>query len=124
MGDIGQRTWVIPGGRVPLSSTGREPDLTSCDELCVLNAGPTAARVALNFFYSGRDPVGPYNVGVPGKRVLQIRINDLIDPEAVPLDEPYACVIESNVPVVVQFSRRDTTQPANAIATAMAFPCG
>jgi hypothetical protein len=50
-----------------------------------------------------------------------VRFNDLIDPQALPLDTPYACIIRSDEPVVVQFTRRDTGQPANAIATTMAY---
>jgi hypothetical protein len=119
---IGHQTWVIPGGRVPLASTGREPDFTSCDELSVLNTAPTPAKLQVMIYHARKDPVGPYQLTVAAERVLQVRINDLIDPEAVPLDEPYACVIQSDTPVVVQFTRRDTSQPANAIATALAFP--
>jgi hypothetical protein len=121
MAAIGHITWVIPGGRIPICSTGREPDFTSRDELCVLNTGSSSARLKLHIYYSTRDPVGPYEIAVASKRVLSVRFNDLIDPEAIPLDEHFACVIESDVPVVVQFTRQDTSQPANAIATAMAF---
>ena len=34
---------------------------------------------------------------------------------------PYAALIVADHPVVVQFTRRDTTQAANAIATTLAF---
>jgi hypothetical protein len=40
--------------------------------------------------------------------VRNARFNDLIDPEALPLDTPYAAVIEANVPIVVQFGRLDS----------------
>jgi hypothetical protein len=122
MAAIGHSTWVIPGGHLPLRSSGREPDFTSVDEVCILNTGASPAAMKLTVYYAARDPVGPYELVVSSKRVLHVRVNDLIDPEAIPLDEPYACVVESDVPVVVQFTRRDTSQTANAIATAMAFP--
>jgi hypothetical protein len=122
MAAIGHTTWVIPGGRIPVRSTGREPDFTSRDELCALNTGPSTARLKLHIYYSTRDPVGPYEISVSSKRVVSVRFNDLIDPEAIPLDEPFACVIESDVPIVVQFTRQDTSQPENAISTTVAFP--
>jgi hypothetical protein len=45
-----------------------------------------------------------------------------IDPLAVPLDVDYAVIVESDVAVVVQFTRQDTRQAENAIMTTMAFP--
>lgn len=122
MKEIGRTTWAIAGGRIPLESTGREPDFTSRDELCLLNTGPREARVEITIFYGDRDPVGPYRVGVGARRTRHVRINDLIDPLAVPLETDYAAVIESDVPIVVQLNRLDSRQAENAIATAMAFP--
>jgi hypothetical protein len=118
---VGARTWAIPGGWIPLASTGREPERTSRDELCVLNASGKDAQLELQIYYSDRDPVGPYRLSVAAERVRCVRFNDLIDPQALPLDAPYACVIRSDEPIVVQFTRRDTSEAANAIATTMAF---
>jgi hypothetical protein len=119
---IGHMTWVIPGGHIPLKSTGREPECTSRDEICILNTAETPANVSITVYYGNRDPAGPYELLVLAQRVMAVRFNDLINPEAIPLDEPYACVIESTVPVVVQFTRQDTSQAANAMTTTMAFP--
>jgi hypothetical protein len=119
---IGHKLWAIPGGHIPIASTGHEPECTSHDALCLLNTGDDEAAVAVTLYYTDRDPVGPYPVKVPPRRVRHVRVNDLIDPAAPPLGVDYATVIESNVPIVVQFIRRDTSQPANAVATAMAFP--
>lgn len=119
---IGAKVWAIPGGHVPLRSSGDEPRNTSCDELCVLNAGHSDVHLQLTIFYSDRDPVGPYPLIVPAQRVRHLRFNDLIDPQALPLDEPFAALIVADHPVVVQFTRRDTSQAANAVATTLAFP--
>lgn len=119
---IGHKIWAIPGGHIPLSSTGHEPESTSRDELYVLNAGRKEARLKMTIYYADRDPVGPYLLTVAPQRVRRVRFNDLIDPQAMPLGEDYAVVIRSNVPIVVQFSRLDTSHPAAAIATTMAFP--
>lgn len=40
--------------------------------------------------------------------------------QALPLDTPYACVVSADVPVAVQFARRDTSRGTNAFATSMA----
>ena len=51
-------------------------------------------------------------------------LNDLIDPEAIPLGVDYACLIRSNVPVVVHFSRLDTGRDGLAMLGGVAFPVG
>jgi hypothetical protein len=88
----------------------------------VLNTSATDAQLALTIYYSDRDAVGPYPLSVAARRVRHLRLNDLIEPEAMPLEVPYACVVLSSVPVVVQFSRRDSGQAATAITGGIAFP--
>lgn len=124
MKGLGHKLWAIADGHVPLRSTGHEPENTSHDRLCFLNTSDEEARIEIMFYYTDKDPVGPYTVEIDARRVRHVRINDLIDPEAVQLDIPYACVIESNVPVVVQFSRLDTSRAENAMVTTMALPIG
>jgi hypothetical protein len=120
----GRTTWAIAGGRIPFRSTGREPENTSRDELCFLNSGFDEANVEITFFYADRDPVGPYKLKVPARRVRRVRVNDLINPEAPPLDRDYGAIVESDIPIVVQFERKDTSRPENAISTTLGFPAG
>ncbi len=121
MKPLGHKVWAIPGGHIPLRSTGRQPEFTSHDRLSILNTGDEEAQVEMTLFYADRDPIGPYPLTVEPRRVRVVRFNDLIDPEAVPLDTDYACVLESSVPVVVQFTRQDTRQAENALLSVMAF---
>ena len=121
---LGKKQWVIPGGNVPVKSNGHEPDFTSHDKLSILNTGSGKAAVKLTIYFADKDPYGPYELEVESKRVKKLRFNDLIDPQAMPLDTDYGCVIESNVPIVVQFSRLDTNQAENAILSTMAYPIG
>jgi hypothetical protein len=116
MKKLGSRHWAISCGHLPLHSTGEEPDHTSRDELCILNANDQPAQLQLMIYYVDRDPVGPYAVSVHAARVKHVRFNDLIDPQAIELDTPFACIVEADVPVVVQFMRVDTSRAANAIA--------
>ncbi|WP_208760859.1 sensory rhodopsin transducer [Micromonospora orduensis] len=123
MADIGARLWVVPGGHIPFPSNGPEPAFTSFDQICVLNATGTRADVELHIYYEDAEPVGPYAIAVEARRVRHVRLNDLIDPEAVQLDRPYGCLLRSPVPVVVQFLRQDTRLPgAVALAATMAHP--
>jgi len=119
---IGRTAWVIPGGHIPLGSTGPEPEFTSRDELFVLNSGDAEARLALTIFYADRDPTRPYELTVDPRRVRRVRFNDLIDPEAIPLGVDFGVLVESSVPIVVQFTRIDTSQPALAMLGITAIP--
>ena len=124
MTPIGKTHWAVPGGHVPLDRTGREPEFTSFDKLSVLNAGDRDAHLELTIYHHGREPVGPYRLKVAARRCRHVRVNDLIEPEAVPLDEDYSVVIRSDAPVVVQFTRQDTSRAANALCGAVGFAAG
>src|SRR5215216_2229755 len=119
---IGRTTWAIPGGWMPLASTGPEPVFTSHDKLCLLNAGEEMANVEVAIVSTEREPVEPYRLTIASCRVRPIRVNDLIFPEAIPLETTYAAVVRSNVPLVVQFTRQDTGRTARAIAGSVTFP--
>lgn len=53
-------------------------------------------------------PGWPYRINLGAQRTLHLRFNDLDDPAPVPRDTSDASVIESNVPIVVQHTRRDS----------------
>ncbi len=112
---LGHRFWVIPEGYIPAGSHGPEPEMLSHDTACILNTGPHEARVSFTIYFENRDPVGPYRVTVPPRRTRHIRFNDIDDPEPVPVATDYASVIESDVPIVVQYTRLDSRQAENAL---------
>ncbi|MGI5153312.1 sensory rhodopsin transducer [Plantactinospora sp. CA-294935] len=123
MAGLGGRVWVVPGGRIPFPSSGEEPEFTSFDQLSVLNTGDEPAELEITVYYEDREPVGPYPVRVDARRIRHVRLNDLIDPEAIVLSRRFGCVVRSPVPVVVQFLRQDTRLPGTvALTGTMAFP--
>jgi hypothetical protein len=118
---LGATTWVFSGGNIPVRSTGPEPELTSRDELCVLNTGDDDAQVELVVYFQDDEPSGPYRLVVGAQRVCHHRVNDLIDPHAVPLGVPYGLVVSSDSPVVVQLKQVDTRQAALATSSTLGF---
>src|SRR5690606_12768400 len=119
---IGHRYWAIPEGYVPAQSTnGDDPRFLSHETACFLNTGTQDAKVTITIYFTDREPAGPYHVTVPARRTVHLRFNDLKDPEPIPLDTPYASVIESSHPIVVQHTRLDTRQPALALLSTIAF---
>ena len=121
MRSIGRRRWAIAEGYIPGESHGPDPEMTSHETACILNAGETDAHVSINVFFADREPAGPYRITVPARRTSHVRFNDLSDPEPVPLGTDYASLIESDVPIVVQHTRLDSRQAENALLTTMAF---
>ncbi len=122
--EIGTTRWAIPEGYIPGKSTGPEPQMTSHETVCILNAGRSDANVTITVFFTDRDPIGPYSLRVPAQRTRHVRFNNLTDPEPIPLDTDFASIIESDVPVVVQHTRLDSRQAENALLSTIAFPCG
>ena len=118
---LGKKLWAFADGFIPSESNGPEPQNTSHDRLSILNTGKTEAEIEITFYYADKDPKGPYKLTVKGYRVKQIRINDLIDPEAIPLDTAYGCIIVSNVPIILQMSRLDTTLPSKAMFSTLPY---
>lgn len=117
---IGSTTWAIAEGYIPATSTGPEPDFTSHETVCMLNAGDRDAHVEITIFFPDREPVGPYLVTVPARRTLHQRFNELTDPE-IPRGSDYASVVVSDEPIVVQHTRLDSRQSANALLTTIAY---
>jgi hypothetical protein len=118
---IGRKRWAIAEGYIPEQSHGHEPEMTSHEAVCILNAGDDDAHITLTVYYTDREPIGPYNITVPARRTRHVRFNDLIDPQPVPLGTNYASVLKSDVPVVVQHTRLDSRQAENAIMTTIAW---
>ncbi len=118
---IGRRRWAIAEGYIPAGSTGPEPQMTSHETVCLLNASDSDAHVEITVYFADREPVGPYRPTVEARRTKHVRFNDLSDPTGIPRDTDFASVIESDVPVVVQHTRLDSRQAENALLSTIAF---
>lgn len=118
---IGRTRWAIAEGYIPDWSTGPEPQMTSHETACILNASEQDAAVRVTIFFADREPAGPYHLTVPARRTKHVRFNELDDPEPVPRDTDYASVIESDVPIVVQHTRLDSRQAELALISTIAF---
>jgi hypothetical protein len=118
---IGRRRWAIAEGYIPSWSHGPEPQMTSHETACVLNANDQDAHLSITVFFADREPAGPYRITVPARRTRHVRFNQLDDPEPIPKDTDYASVIEADVPIVVQHTRLDSRQEALGLISTIAF---
>ena len=53
---IGRRRWAIAEGHFPSWSNGAEPELSSHDATCLLNAGVEDARVGITDYFENPEP--------------------------------------------------------------------
>ncbi|QOS76810.1 hypothetical protein JNUCC31_18410 [Paenibacillus sp. JNUCC31] len=116
----GHTYWVIPDGYIPPDSMGR---LESHESICVLNTGTADAQLQITIYFEDREPLEDIVSEVPARRTKHIRTASLRSGEQlIPVGVPYAITVSSNVPVIIQYSRLDTTQPELALMSVMAFP--
>jgi hypothetical protein len=116
----GHTIWMLPDGYIPPTSSG---ELESHESVCVLNTGDEGADIRITVFFEDRDPLVCEAVPVSGRRTLHICTASLHQMgERIPKGVPYAMTVESNIPVIIQYSRLDATQSANALMTTLGYP--
>jgi hypothetical protein len=77
-----------------------------------LNTSDEEAQVRLTFYFEDREPVGPVDLTLGARRTWHVRLDDpdQIGGVELPRGVPYAYSVESDVPIVVQHSRLDTSE--------------
>ncbi len=126
----GHRVWIVPDAYLPPVTAKDEAKRVrgrgywSHESLCVINTGARPASVSLTFYFEDRPAVKDIRVTLAGERTRHIRFDKpgQLGGFRVPAGVPYALRVESDVPVVVQHSRLDTTQPNCAFLSVMAHP--
>ena len=118
---IGRKRWAVAEGYIPGWSNGPAPEMTSHESFSILNSSGHPANIEITVFFSDRDPVGPYKVHVDARRTKHVRLNEFKDPEPIPPATEFSSVIEADVPIVVQHTRLDSRQSANALLSTIAY---
>ncbi len=118
---LGAKVWLIADSYLPDRSTG---DLQSHESVCVLNLNSRTAKLKITVYFEDREPFKGLEAECPAERTVHVRMEKIKNHagELIPTAKPMALMVESDVDVVVQHTRLDTTQPALALMTTMAFP--
>lgn len=108
--------WFIPDAYYPSSKNGA---YVSHEAVCFLNPSQQDANVTLTLFFEDREKMQGFSAVVPAERTVHLRMDQIrsASGQGVPVDTPYAMMIESEQPLYVQYTRVDTTQAELAIAT-------
>lgn len=116
----GKNTWMIADGYMSDTSKG---ELVSHEAICVLNLSGKDANINISIFFEDREPIRNIKAVCKNERTNHIRLDKvkLDDGTIIPRNTPYAVLVESDTPVVIQASRLDVTQPEYALMTTIAY---
>lgn len=116
---IGKKQWVIPDMCWPAKDVG---EYLSHEGICIVNPSDRDCELEIDFLFADRDPILNYKALCPAMRTNHIRTDEVvINGQHLPRGVAYAAVIRCSVPVVVQYTRVDTTQSELALMTTMAY---
>ena len=120
MSNLGKTTWFIPDGYMSDTVKG---EFVSHEAVCVLNLSGETAHIDLTLYFEDCEPLRGFHATCDHERTHHIRLDKLKNPagEEIPRDVPYAMLVESSTPIVVQYSRLDTAQAEMALMTTIAY---
>ena len=122
----GKKVWAFPDAFLPAKGhpykTSSHGDQFGHESLCIINYDQNTANIILDFLYEDQDPIENYTFNMQGKRSIHLRIDDIeVNGQKLPREKPYSIVLKSNINVVAQLSRLDTTSEHNAFMTTMGW---
>ena len=105
----GKTFWFIPDAFYPVTDNG---EYVSHEAVCVLNTSDTDADIDITLYFEDKEPIGGFKAKCGARRTHHIRMDKIVSVDGLKVERgiPYAMTVESNVPIVVQYSRCDTTQ--------------
>jgi hypothetical protein len=117
----GARFWYFPDGYLP-EKKGAGP-MEAHEALMLLNTNPTPARISLDFYFEDKPPVQDISVEVPAERIKCLRLDNPrhIGGLEIPPLVQYSIRVRSDVNIVAQFGRLDTTQTNMAYYNSAGF---
>ena len=120
----GSKTWFIPDGYYSSISNGKL--FKSHEAICILNPGKTDANISITLYFEDRDCMTGFKALCKAERTNHIRMDNIKDAngKSIPMDIPYAMMVESDTEIIVQYSRMDTSQAEMSLMTTIAYPVG
>ena len=120
MSAYGKNVWLIPD--CYLNSISKNENL-SHEAICVVNISREDAEIKITLYFEDREPCGGFVTHCGTERTRHIRMDKLRDANGAPIprDTPYAALVESSAPIVVQYSRLDTSAAEMALMTTIAY---
>jgi Anabaena sensory rhodopsin transducer. len=108
--------WFIPDCYLGSKSNGEN---VTHEAVCILNPHDEDTVVKLTLYFEDREPADGFEINIPKRRTIHIRLDKLRDKDGNPIkrDTPYGMKIECDLKVYIQYTRVDTSQPELALMT-------
>lgn len=121
MAAYGKKVWLIPD--CFLNSVSKNASI-SHEAICVINTSREDAEIKITLYFEDREARGGFIALCGAEKTHHIRMDKLRDTAGAPIprDTPYAALVESTAPIVVQYSRLDTSNAEMALMTTIAYP--
>jgi hypothetical protein len=121
MAEGGAKVWYFPDGYLP-EKTGYG-NMEAHEALMLLNTSTQQAQVKLDFYFEDKAPVKDIEVLVDAERIRTLRLDlpEHIGGLDIPPLTQYSIRVRSDVPIVAQFGRLDTTQTNMAYYVGVGF---
>ncbi len=106
----GAKTWYFPDGYLPEKL--EKGSMEAHEALMLLNTGGTQANIKIDIYFENKPPVKGIEAAVDPERIKTLRLDKPADIGGVdipPLTQ-YSLRVRSNVNIIAQFGRLDTTQ--------------
>jgi hypothetical protein len=106
----GAKTWYFPDGFLPEKAEGSS--LEAHEALMILNTHVKPAYIQLDFYFEEREPAKNIQIVVGAERCTFFRMDkpEDIGGLEIPAMTQYGLRVRSDVNIVAQFGRLDTTQ--------------
>ena len=92
------------------------------DQLLMQISSSLIANLSIDFLYEDDDPIENYKTTISIKRSLHLRLDKIeIKGEKLPREKPYSIILKSDIKVVAQLSRLDTTSQYNSFMTSLGW---
>lgn len=110
----GAKTWYFADGYLPKKINNGE--MEAHEALMLFNTNDEDARIFIDIYFSDREPLKDIELTVGKERIIALRMDNPADLGGYKIPDltQYAIRVRSNIPIVAQFGRLDTTQNAMA----------
>ncbi len=115
----GAKVWFILDGYLATPVADNDPAYKNHQAFCIMNVTDEDAHILIDFYFPDRDPVENIETTLPAKRGYHVRTDK--PEEFNGFQIPYGARLRSDVPIVVQYSRMDSTTRNISLMTTMAY---
>ena len=116
----GSKRWVFPDTEMPEVSPGK---MIAHESIIILNLNREVVNIKMSLYFEDKPPIENIKLKVKSGRVKCFRMDkpEEICGVVIPKKTQYAIVLDSNLEIIAQYGRLDTTQSNMAFYIVMGY---